>query len=172
MLRRVDGINEAPPDNIPHEECERTPRIPHHAVCAASSLCRCLSTGTERLLWLCWCQMELEQPCRGRPSEVKANTSSMWNFPGHYLSRLSLQNYRTSSPRLLLPSSSSSFTSHSALSQSLCGRPAFVFCDWKSFLPSLFHHHCTPRSCSPHFSGFLHIYGFYFSSSSPSLCLL
>lgn len=173
MLRKV-GWNQwsSTWQHSPWGGWENSQNPPSCCACSFKPLRGCLSTGTERLLWLCWCQTELEQPCRGRPSEVKANTSSMWNFPGHYLSCLSLQNYRTSSPRLLLSSSSSSFSSHSALSQSLRGRPAFVFCDWKSFLPSLSHHHCTPRSCSPHLSGFLHIYGFYFSSSSPALCLL
>lgn len=47
MLRRVDGISEAP-DRFPHEMCGRTPRIPHHAVRAASRLCRGVWTGLEK----------------------------------------------------------------------------------------------------------------------------
>lgn len=155
------------------ETCERTPRIlPSCRACGVEPVQRCVSAGTDGLPRLCWCQTEMEQPSGGRPSEVKANRSSVCTFPGGYLSCLSLQNYRASSPRLLLSSSSSS-SSRSVPSRSLCGRPAFVFYDPKSF-PSL-RCRCCPRSCSPPLScWFLHIYDSYmdFSSSSSSVCLL
>lgn len=76
MLRRVDGISEAP-DRFPHEMCGRTPRIPHHAVRAASRLCRGVGTGVEKGCFGFVGARQTEQPCRGRPSEVKANTTSV-----------------------------------------------------------------------------------------------
>lgn len=48
MLRRVAGINEVPADKIPHEQCERTPRVPHHAAGADSSLCRGVWTQVQK----------------------------------------------------------------------------------------------------------------------------
>lgn len=76
MLRRVDGISEAP-DRFPHEMCRRTPRIPHHGVRAASRLCRELWAGVEKGCFGFVDARQTEQPCRARPSEVKANTTSV-----------------------------------------------------------------------------------------------
>lgn len=144
MLRRADGIDDAPPDKIAPEEWERIPSIP---IMLRVQLQASAEVSEHRYRKAALALVtETEQPCRGRPSEVEANTSSICHFPGHYLTCLSLQNYCTSSPHPLLSSSSSSFSSHSALIRSLCGRPAFVFCDCKSFLLSSFHH--CPQSCS------------------------